>query len=123
MLKSLLLVGVGSFCGGVLRYYMSTLVKGAVGQAFPWATLTVNLLGCLVIGALFGLFAKYGSESSSWCLLLTTGFCGGFTTFSAFANEGLQMLQSGNTLNFIAYVAASVIVGIALAALGYWIVK
>ena len=123
MLKSLLIVGLGSFCGGALRYYISTIVKSATNQTFPWATLLVNLLGCLIIGVVFGLFAKYGQQSSSWCLLLTAGFCGGFTTFSAFANESFQMLQSGSILNLIAYISVSVIVGIALVALGYWIVK
>lgn len=123
MLKSLLLVGLGSFCGGALRYYISTLMKNLCNQGFPWGTLLVNLVGCLLIGIVFGLFSKMGTQQSSWCLILTAGFCGGFTTFSAFANESVQMLQSGNTLNLIIYISTSVIVGIAMVALGYWIVK
>ena len=123
MLKSLFLVGLGSFCGGALRYYISTLMKNLCNQGFPWGTLLVNLVGCLLIGIVFGLFGKMGTQQSSWCLMLTAGFCGGFTTFSAFANESIQMLQSGNTLNLIIYISTSVIVGIALVALGYWIVK
>jgi CrcB protein len=55
--------------------------------------------------------------------LLTTGLCGGFTTFSTFANESMQMLQQGNTGGFVSYVATSIIAGISLVALGYWIVK
>ena len=123
MIKSILIVGLGSFCGGALRYYISTLMKSVGTYGFPWGTLLVNLAGCLIIGVVFGLFGKMDSHSSSWCLMLTAGFCGGFTTFSAFANESLQMLQSGNTLNLILYVLSSVIVGIALVALGYWLVK
>lgn len=123
MIKSLLFVGLGSFCGGVLRYYISALMKNVCSQGFPWATLLVNLTGCLLIGVIFGLFSKCGSQSSSWCLLLTTGFCGGFTTFSAFANESVQMLQNGNMANLIIYILVSVVVGIALVALGYWLVK
>ena len=123
MIKSLLIVGLGSFCGGALRYYISTLMKSACGQGFPWGTLSVNLVGCLLIGLLLGIFSRCGVQSNSWFLLLTVGFCGGFTTFSTFANESLQMLQSGNTLNLIIYILASVIVGIALVALGYWLVK
>lgn len=123
MIKSLLIVGLGSFCGGALRYYISTLVKSAYGQDFPWGTLSVNLVGCLLIGLLLGLFSRCRVQSSSWSLLLTVGLCGGFTTFSTFANESFQMLQSGNTLNLIIYILLSVIVGIVLVALGYWIVK
>lgn len=123
MIKSLLIVGLGSFCGGALRYYISTLMKSACSQGFPWGTLSVNLVGCLLIGLLLGIFSRCGVQSNSWSLLLTVGLCGGFTTFSTFANESLQMLQSGNTLNLLIYILASVIVGIALVALGYWIVK
>lgn len=123
MIKSLLLVGLGRFCGGALRYYISTLMKSVCNQGFPWGTLLVNLVGCLLIGVVFGLFGKMETQSNSWCLILTAGFCGGFTTFSAFANESLQMLQSGNTLNLTIYILASVLAGIALVALGYWLVK
>lgn len=123
MIKSLLFVGLGSFCGGALRYYISALMKNCCCQGFPWATMLVNMTGCLLIGIILGLFNKLGSQSSSWCLLLTTGFCGGFTTFSAFANESVQMLQNGNIVNFISYLLASIVVGIALVALGYWLVK
>ncbi len=123
MLKNLLIVGIGSFLGGVLRYLISLLMKNCCGQGFPWATLLVNLLGCFLIGLVFGLFGKYNNINNLWCLLLTTGVCGGFTTFSTFANEGLQMLSSGNVWSFIFYVSASVILGIALVAFAYWFVR
>lgn len=123
MFKNLLIVGIGSFFGGVLRYLISLLMKNCCGQGFPWATLLVNLLGCFLIGLVFGLFSKYSNINNIWCLLLTTGFCGGFTTFSTFANEGLQMLSSGNVWSFIFYVSASVILGVALVAFAYWIVR
>ncbi len=123
MLKSVLLVGAGSFVGGALRYMISLLMKGTCGASFPWATLAVNFAGCLLIGVVYALFSRYASTSHALCLLLTTGFCGGFTTFSAFANEGVVMLQSGNTGVFFIYVLTSVVAGIALAALGYWTVR
>ena len=122
MIKSLLIVGAGSFLGGALRYYLSTIIKNCCGQGFPWGTLAVNLLGCFVIGMLFALFHRLGTPHSSWCLLLTTGVCGGFTTFSTFANESVLMLQNGNIALFASYIAASIILGLALVALGYWIV-
>ena len=123
MLKSVLLVGVGSFIGGVLRYSVSVLMRGLCGQGFPWGTLLVNLVGCFAFGVIFALFGRYGSTNSGWCLLLTTGVCGGFTTFSTFANESVQMLQNGNWPGFVGYVATSIVVGFALVALGYWIIK
>ena len=123
MFKSLLFVGVGSFIGGVLRYSVSVLMRGLCGQSFPWGTLLVNLVGCFAFGVIFALFGRYGSTNSGWCLLLTTGVCGGFTTFSTFANESVLMLQNGNWLGFVGYVAASIVVGFALVALGYMIFK
>ena len=123
MIKSLLIVGIGSFVGGALRYGISVLMRELCSKGFPWGTLAVNLLGCFTIGAIFALFGKYSSTDNGWCLLLTTGVCGGFTTFSTFANESLQMVQNGNIGSFVGYVATSLIVGLALTALGYWIVK
>ena len=123
MIKSLCLVGLGSFVGGSLRYLISTWMKNACSQSFPWGTLMVNLVGCFLIGVIFALFSRFCSTSHPWCLLLTTGLCGGFTTFSTFANESLQMLQNGQWGGFITYVSISVIAGICLTALGYWVGK
>ena len=123
MLKSVLIVGIGSFVGGSLRYIISLIMKDLCKQGFPWGTLAVNLVGCFLIGVVFALFSRFSSTSHPWCLLLTTGLCGGFTTFSTFANESLQMLQNGQWGGFLAYVAISVAAGISLTALGYWMVK
>jgi CrcB protein len=123
MLKSILIVGAGSFLGGALRFLISTLMKSACTSSFPWGTLMVNLLGCLLIGVIYGLFAHHSNVSHAMCLLLTTGFCGGFTTFSTFANEGVQMLQSGNIGGFAAYASQSLALGILLVILGYIIAR
>lgn len=123
MLRSILLVGAGSFLGGVLRYLVSVVMKGVCGQGFPWGTLAVNIVGCLAFGVIFALFGKYEATATPWCLLLTTGLCGGFTTFSTFAYESMQMLQNGNIGGFVGYVATSVVVGLFAVALGYWLVK
>ena len=121
-IKNILVVGAGSFVGGAARYLVSLAMKG-VSKGFPWATLAVNLVGCFLIGLLWGVFSKNGSEGSNWALFLTVGLCGGFTTFSTFSKEALVMLQSGNVWGFAGYVAISVIAGIALVALGYFLVR
>ena len=84
---------------------------------FPWATLAVNLAGCLMIGLLWGILTRNATETTTWGV----GLCGGFTTFSTFSKEALTMLQTGQTWGFASYIAISVIAGIALVALGYHI--
>ena len=97
-------------------------MKGA-STGFPWGTLLVNLLGCLLIGLLWGHFGKNCNECSSWYLFLTVGLCGGFTTFSTFSKEALTMLQAGQICGFATYLVVSVFAGIALVALGYLLMK
>ena len=118
----LMAVGAGSFLGGAGRYLVSLAMKG-VSKGFPWATLAVNLVGCFLIGLLWGIFSKSGTEGGHWALFLTVGFCGGFTTFSTFSKEALVMLQAGNIWGFAGYVSISVIAGVALVALGYFLVR
>ena len=122
IIKNIAVAGAGSFIGGAARYLVSLIMKG-VSKGFPWATLAVNLAGCFLIGLLWGVFSKNGTADGTWALFLTVGFCGGFTTFSTFSKEALMMLQSGNLWGFVGYVAFSVVVGIALVALGYFLVR
>ena len=122
IIRNILAVGAGSFIGGVGRYLVSLAIKG-IGKGFPWATLSVNLLGCLLIGLLWGFLSRNATESTSWGLFLTVGLCGGFTTFSTFSKEALTMLQCSNHIGFASYIALSVIAGIALVALGYLLMK
>ena len=122
IIKNILLVGCGSFIGGAARYLMSVAMKGA-STGFPWGTLLVNLLGCLLIGLIWGHFSKNCNECSSWYLFLTVGLCGGFTTFSTFSKEALTMFQAGQIGGFAAYIIVSVLAGIALAALGYYVAR
>ena len=118
IIKNIAVVGAGSFIGGMARYLVSVLMKG-IGKGFPWATLAVNLLGCFLIGLLWGYFSRSASESSKWALFLSVGLCGGFTTFSTFSKESLMMLQAGNFWGFAGYIVLSVTAGVVLVALGY----
>lgn len=115
-------MGAGSFVGGAGRYLVSILMK-AVSKGFPWGTMIVNILGCFLIGLLWGYFSKNANDAGDWALFLSVGLCGGFTTFSTFSKEAMMMLQSGNTWAFIAYIAASLLAGISLCALGYSLMR
>lgn len=108
-------VAAGGAVGAVARYQLGravTHLTGA-GSGFPWATLAANVLGCFAMGTLFGWLARHGGASESIRLLLGVGLLGGFTTFSAFSLEVLQMLERGAHLSAIAYIAVSVFAGVA----------
>ena len=121
MWKDFLYVGAGSFIGGALRYLVSVLLRYNGG--FPWATFAVNLLGCLLIGLLWGLFSRTPSVSSNLVLFLSVGLCGGFTTFSTFSKESVMLMQSGNWFMLALYILASVLLGVGLVAAGYCLFK
>jgi len=121
-MQQFFIVGVGSFLGGGLRYLISVFFNQKVNPDFPYATLSVNLLGCLLIGVFYGLFEK-SVINNDWKLFLTTGLCGGFTTFSAFSNESLELIKGGNLLTAVIYIISSIICGLLLTYVGYQLVK
>ena len=121
-LKAILVVGSGSFLGGAARYLVSLVMKNT-GKGFPWATLLVNVAGCLLIGLIWGWLSRTSQMNSNLALFLTVGLCGGFTTFSTFSKEALVLLQNGNVWVFVGYVLASVVLGIAFVAVGYLLTK
>ncbi len=118
MIKDIVLVGIGSGIGGICRYLISLLIGQTYG-GFPWGTFSVNIVGCLLIGILWGLTSRFQNLSPVFSLLLMVGFCGGFTTFSTFSKEGLAMLQTNNYMLFTLYTLGSVALGIIAVALGY----
>lgn len=121
MLRSVFVVGMGSFVGGAARFLLSVAMKSVGG--FPWVTLAVNLLGCLAIGAVYGFFSRAANGGGDVALFLAYGVCGGFTTFSTFSKETLMMLQCGNYPGAVCYVCVSVFAGIALTACGYLLAR
>src|SRR5690554_5881668 len=112
MIKSVLIVFLGGGVGSVFRYLTSVFTEKYVQSSFPWATFFVNAAGCLIVGILAGLIIKEQLTNPDLRLLFITGFCGGFTTFSAFALENIKLFQSGNTLVALLYIALSVLLGI-----------
>ena len=111
MVRAIILVAIGGGIGSALRYLTSVFVGKYFHTLFPLATFIANILGCLIIGFLFGLFERYNQTNYDLRSLFITGFCGGYTTFSAFASENVNLFQSGHHLMALAYVAASVLVG------------
>ncbi|MBO4907156.1 MAG: fluoride efflux transporter CrcB [Bacteroidaceae bacterium] len=107
MIQNILLVAAGGAVGSVCRY----LLSGVNSTSYPWGTFAVNILGSLLIGLLVGLVNKY-SLSPEIKLLLVTGFCGGFTTFSTFANESFGMMKAGDVMLSSLYIGTSVVVGV-----------
>lgn len=122
MIKDIVFVGIGSGIGGICRYLISLSISHSHGT-FPWGTFAVNIVGCLLIGILWGLTSRCQHLAPSFSLLLMVGFCGGFTTFSTFSKEGLMMLQNNNYTLFALYIIGSVALGIAAVALGYLTTK
>ena len=111
MLK-ILLVGLGSAVGGICRYLLTELLSRQELKLLPWGTFAVNILGCLIIGIVFGLIDRGMSISPTMKVFLTVGFCGGFTTFSTFINENFMMLGTGQALSAIAYTVLSFAIGL-----------
>jgi len=119
MIKNLLLVGLGGSIGSMVRYAVSLLTNS---KLFPYATLSVNIIGSFIIGIVFALSIKEAGLSNNWRLFLATGICGGFTTFSAFSLENMGLLQSGRIGIALTYIIISIVLGIAATFLGYLLI-
>ena len=123
MTRTVLIVAIGGGVGSALRYLTSVLVNRYFSGQFPLATFLVNVLGCFLIGLLMGYIAKNQLEDSTLKWLLVTGFCGGYTTFSAFGHENISLMQNGQSLTAFAYIAASILLGLAAVWMGLLVTK
>jgi CrcB protein len=111
MIKNIFLVLLGGGIGSVARYFLSYLLTKNNTTQFPWATFIANAIGCLLIGLLFGYIQKNNLQNETLKLLLITGFCGGFTTFSTFSLENIQFIQNQNYNLALLYTISSIFIG------------
>lgn len=121
-MKFILAVGIGSFIGGILRYFISIYIQSKHFSAFPYGTLIVNVTGCFLIGIIFG-FSERSDIATGWKLFLVTGILGGFTTFSSFSNETVALFRTGQSALAMYYIASSVLIGLAATFAGIYFIK
>ncbi|MDY2588381.1 fluoride efflux transporter CrcB [Winogradskyella aquimaris] len=121
-MKQLFLVFIGGGFGSILRFLLGKWLNSTT-DGIPYGTFAANILGSLLIGIILGFAAKNDSLTQNQTLLLATGFCGGFTTFSTFAYENHVFLKSGDFMSFAFYTIASFVVGFLAVFLGLFLVK
>lgn len=121
-MKQILFVFIGGGFGSVLRFIVGKFLNNTE-TGIPYGTFLANILGSLLIGLILGMAAKNASISDNYVVLLATGFCGGFTTFSAFAYENHLFLKSGDFLSFAIYTIASFVIGFLAVFSGIYLVK
>ncbi len=122
MIEKILVVAFGGSIGAVLRFLIFSLSDKISRNSFPWATLTVNLIGSFIIGLLWGVFDRI-YISPGIRMLIFIGILGSFTTFSTFAFDIFSMSKDGNIRNIVIYILATNIFGIPLAFIGYYLSK
>jgi CrcB protein len=116
-------VGLGGLIGSIARYYTSALMMKILPFSFPFGTFTVNIAGCLLIGLFFGWGERFSWMTPEMRIFLTTGFCGGFTTFSTFAFENLFLLQTAEYGLFALYSLISFATGLGAVLAGAYLAK
>ncbi|GGW65876.1 camphor resistance protein CrcB [Winogradskyella epiphytica] len=121
-MKHIILVFLGGGFGSVLRFIIGKWLNN-FENGIPYGTFAANIIGSLLIGIILGLAAKNETLSQSQTLLLATGFCGGFTTFSTFAYENHVFLKSGDFTSFAIYTIASFVIGFLAVFLGLYLAK
>ncbi|MDO8929700.1 MAG: fluoride efflux transporter CrcB [Bacteroidota bacterium] len=123
MVKSIMIVGLGGFIGTVARFLISRYFQVNVASVFPWSTFVVNIVGCLLIGIIYGISEKGDFLSPEIRLFLTVGICGGFTTFSTFSNDAYMLIRQDEWFRFALYASLSFFLGLMAVYAGRFIIK
>ena len=123
MFYNVLFVALGGALGSVARFLISKATQSVCTLSFPIATLIVNVLGCFIIGLLYSIFERNATIDSNIRLMLTVGFCGGFTTFSTFINESFNLIGNDNFVVSAIYIGLSVVLGFIGVWLGAWVIR
>lgn len=122
-MKQALLIFIGGGFGSMLRFGISKIFNNPE-NTIPYGTLGVNIIGSFLIGLFIGLAVKHSSTiNTNTLLFLSTGFCGGFTTFSAFAQENYALLKAGDLTSFFIYTTGSILIGLLAVFVGFYVVK
>lgn len=122
-MKILIYIGAGSFLGGIARYALTRFVSVGLDGSVPYGTLAVNVLGCFLLGVIYELSANYVDMPTELKLMMTVGFCGGFTTFSTFMAENMTMISLSRYAQCAVYAAASLLLGFAAMWSGHRLVQ
>jgi len=123
MVRSLILIGIGSCIGGISRYLTQQYVQKYYPSSIPLGTLSVNIIGCFLIGIIYALADRGNILSPAMRLFLATGFCGGYTTFSSFAYENISLMREGDFFYTGLYIMLSIVIGFAAVYLGILFIK
>ncbi len=122
MFREMVAIFVGGGIGSIIRYLI-TKINFFSFNSFPYSTFISNIIGCFILGLALTYFMKNDSQNSTIFLFIAVGFCGGFTTFSTFSSEGLELINNGNLITFIVYTLTSIFLGIVAVYLGASIYK
>ena len=118
-----MIVGLGGFIGTVARFLISRYFQVNITSVFPWSTFIVNIVGCLLIGLIYGISEKGDVLSPEIRLFLTVGICGGFTTFSTFSNDAFLLGRDQDWFRFALYTSLSLFIGLLAVYIGRFIIK